>query len=261
MLFDTRGRHRRRVVRVIYIGLALLFGLGLVGFGVGGGLGSGGILSAFTKEGGGGSTGFSAKVKQYRKLTQQKPTDASAWEGLAKNLLHEVGSSETYETSQGAVTGKGKELFREASQAWATYLSLQPKPNSELAQLMLSVYGEGGLNEPAKAVEVMQLVVAARPNVASFYAELAEFAYKAHNTRVGDLASEKAVSLSPANERVRVKDELAEIKANPSGEKTYTTTTNGKTYVGKLNAKKEFEGTEAKTKSTSSAKTTTTSGK
>ena len=46
MLFDLRGRGRRRTVRVIYIGLAVLIGLGLVGFGIGGGFGGGGILSA-----------------------------------------------------------------------------------------------------------------------------------------------------------------------------------------------------------------------
>ena len=31
MLFDLRGRGRRRTVQVIYIGLALLFGVGFVG--------------------------------------------------------------------------------------------------------------------------------------------------------------------------------------------------------------------------------------
>jgi len=258
MLFDTRGRHRRRVVRVIYIGLALIFLLGFVGLGVGGGFGSSGLFSAFTKEGGGGSSSFSGQVSKYRKLTKEHPNDVAAWEGLTKNLLHEVASSEAYETSAGAITSKGKQFFRQASQAWQSYIALNPpKPNSELAELMVSVYGEPGLNEPSKAVEVLQIIVAARPTVASFYAELAEYAYKAKNTRVGDLASEKAVSLSPAADRTRVKQELAEVKANPSGEKTYTTTTNGKTYTGKLNAKHELIGTEVPSKSTSTGKTTT----
>ncbi|MGO9319553.1 MAG: hypothetical protein ACLQBY_01945 [Solirubrobacteraceae bacterium] len=262
MLFDTRGRHRRRVVRVIYIGLALIFLLGFVGLGVGGGLGSSGIFSAFTKEGGGGGTGFSSQIKKYQKLTKERPTDASAWEGLTKNLLHEVASSETYETSSGAVTSKGKELFRQAAQAWTSYLALNPaKPDIELAQLMETVYGETGLNEPAKEVEILQLAVAAKPADAALYAALAEYAYKAHNTRVGDLASGKAVSLSPVADRTRVKDELAEIKANPSGEKTYTTTTNGKTYTGKLNANKELKATEVKTTTAPAGKSTTTKGK
>ena len=46
MLFDLRGRHRRRAVKVIYVGLALLIGVGLIGFGIGGGLGGGGLLNA-----------------------------------------------------------------------------------------------------------------------------------------------------------------------------------------------------------------------
>ena len=46
MLFDLRGRGRRNTVRVIYIGLAVLIGVGLVGFGVGGGFGGGGILNS-----------------------------------------------------------------------------------------------------------------------------------------------------------------------------------------------------------------------
>lgn len=257
MLFDTRGRHRRRIVRVIYIGLALIFLLGFVGLGVGGGFGSGGIFSALTKEeGGGGGGGYSSQISKYRKLAQKQPTDVSAWENLAKNLVHEAGQ-EKFQTSTGTPTSQGKKLFREAAQAWSSYIALSPpKPNAELAQLMESVYGETGLNEPAKEVEILQIVVAARPTVAALYATLAEYAYKAHNVRVGDLASEKAVALSPATDRVRVKDELAEVKANPSGEKTYTTTTNGKTYTGKLNSKHELQANEVKT-STAPAKTST----
>jgi hypothetical protein len=262
MLFDTRGRHRRRVVRVIYAGLALLFGSGLILFGVGGGLGSTGLLSAVSKEGGTGGTGFAAQVKKYRKLTKERPSDPSAWEGLTKNLLHEVASSETYETSAGAITSKGKELFHQASAAWASYVALNPpKPNIELAQLMETVYSEPGLNEPAKEVEVLQLAVAAKPTDAALYAALAEYAYRAKNPRVGDLAAGKAVQLSPAVDRTRIKDELAEIKANPTGEKTASTKTNGTTSTSKLNSKDEVVGTEAKTTSTPASKTKTTKGK
>jgi flagellar basal body-associated protein FliL len=260
MLFDTRGRHRRRVVRVIYIGLAVIFLLGFVGLGVGGGFGSGGIFSAFTKEEGGGSSSFSGQVKKYRELTEKQPQNISAWENLTKNLLHEAGG-EQYETTSGAVTSKGKELFHEVSQAWDGYIALNPpKPNAELAQQMELIYGEGGLAEDSKEVEVLQIAVAARPTDAALYASLAEYAYKAKNTSVGDLASQKAVSLVPATEKKKLAAELAEVKANPSGEKTYTTTTNGKTYAGKLNAKGEIKATEVKTSSTPS-KTSTTKSK
>jgi hypothetical protein len=255
MLFDLRGRGRRRTVRVIYTGLALLMGVGLVGFGIGGGFGGGGLLSNLNSGEGASSASFAGQIKKYRKLTQQQPSNLSAWEGLTKNLLHEAGG-EQYVTSAGVVTSKGRELFKQAAQAWSSYIALNPpKPNPELALLMRSVYSEAGLNEPAKGVQIMQIVVAAKPTVAAFYAELAEYAYKAHNTSIGDLASEKAVSLAPASARTRVKDELAEVKKNPSGEKTYTVTTNGTTYVGKLNRKGEFKPTEVKTATT--PKTTT----
>ncbi len=261
MLFDVRGRHRRRLVRVIYIGLALIFLLGFVGLGVGGGFGSGGIFSALTKEGSGGSAGYSSQIAKYRKLTEKQPSNVSAWENLTKNLIHEAGQ-EKFQTSTGAPTSQGKKLYREAAEAWSGYIALNPPtPNAELAQLMESVYGEAGLNEPAKEVEVLQIAVAARPTDAALYATLAEYAYKAHNERVGDLASEKAVALSPSADRARVKDELAEVKANPSGEKTYTTTTNGKTYTGKLNAKGEFKATEVHTATVPAGTSTTSKSK
>ncbi len=117
------------------------------------------------------------------------------------------------------MTSKGKELFQQAAHSWNTLSRAESrgKPNPELAQLMVNVFGEEGLNEPAAAVQVLQIVVAARPTSASLLRALAEYAYQAHNPRVGDLASAKAVSLAPAAQRPRLKTELAAIKKNPTG--------------------------------------------
>jgi len=217
MLFDLRGRGRRRTVRVIYGGLALLIGAGLVFFGVGAGVGGGGLLNSLTGSEGSSSASFASQIKKYQKLTREQPNNEYAWEQLAKNLLHEAGG-EAYVTSAGVVTSKGKELFRQAAQAWNGYIALNPsKPSAELAQLMASVYGETGLNEPAKEVEVLQIAIAARPTDAALYASLAEYAYKAHNSRIGDLASAKAIALAPAAQRKQLKTELAAVKAHPNG--------------------------------------------
>lgn len=265
MLFDLRGRHRRRLVRVIYVGLAVLIGVGLVGFGIGGGLGGGGIFNAASSNEASGGASFAAQVKKYRKLTVSQPSNPSGWENLAKALLHEAGGEE-FTTSTGVITSKGKALFKQASEAWSGYLALNPpKPNAELAQLVVRIYGEEGLNEPAKAVEALQIVIAARPNSAAYYAQLAEFAYKAKNLRVGDLASQKAVSLAPASQRARVKSELEEVKKSPAGGKTYVTTTNGKTYALKKAPNGEFTGTQitktpAPATIVTSSSTTTTKG-
>ena len=139
-----------------------------------------------------------AKSRSTASSRKQQPNNASAWENLLNAQLHEAGN-EAYVTRTGQVTSKGKELF---AQVGAVVEQL-PRAESRQAQprtgpAMVTVFGEEGLNEPAAAVQVLQIVVAARPTSASLYASLAEYAYKAHNTRVGDLASEKAVSLAPA---------------------------------------------------------------
>jgi len=247
MLFDLRGRGRRSTVRILYTGLAVLIGVGLVGFGVGGGFGGAGLFSSAGGAEGGNGASFSSQIKKYRKETATNPSDAAAWDALAKALLHEAGREE-FTTSSGAITSKGKELFRQASQAWLSYLNLNPaKPDSELAQLIYRIYNEEGLNEPAKAVQALQIVVAARPESAAYYAALAEAAYKAKNESIGDLASEKAVALAPTSERTRLKDELAEVKKYPNGGQTYTTTTNGKTYAVKKAPNGTFTGTQIAT--------------
>ena len=106
------------------------------------------------------------------------------------------------------------------SHSWNTYLTLEPhNPSATLAQRMLSVYGEEGLNQPAAEVAALQIVIPTKPPSAALYAELAEYSYKAHDVSQGDLASEKAVSLAPAAERKRVKAELGSDQAEPQRER------------------------------------------
>jgi hypothetical protein len=262
MLFDLRGRHRRRAVKVIYIGLALLIGGGLVLFGVGtGGGGGGGLLNVAGENEGSGGASFADEIKKYEKTLKTQPKNVAAWEKLTKAQLHEAGGEAYVNATTGQPTAKGKELFSKASRSWESYLALNPpKPSTELAKLMVRVYGAEGLNQPASAVQVLQLVVAAEPKNASFYAALAEYAYKAKNARVGDLASTKAVALAPSAQRTRVKTELEAVKKNPEGGEVLTTTTNGTVYTGKANGSGGFQGT-AVTTTPQPAKTTKTKSK
>jgi hypothetical protein len=229
MLFDLRGRGRRRTVQVIYVGLALLFGIGFIGFGVGVGSGGGGILNALTGESGAPKASFAGQVKKYQKLVAEQPKSLSAWEGLINAQLHEAGGESAI--SNGKLTSQGKELFSDVAQSWNSYLALNPpKPNPKLAKEMLRVFDEEGLNQPAAAVEVLQIVVANDPQSAAYFGQLAEYAYKAHNERQGDLAAEKAVSLAPASERTRLKKELAELKKSAAS--STSTTSTGTTSTG-----------------------------
>ena len=256
MLFDLRGGHRRRAVKVVYVGLALLIGGGLVLFGVGAGTGGGGLLNAATENEGSGGASFSSQIKKYEKQTKKQPTNISAWAKLTAAQLHEAGGEAYVNAQTGAPTAKGKELFFAASHSWERYLALNPpKPSLELAKLMLRIYGQEGLNQPSSAVQILQIIVAAEPKNTSYNAALAQYAYKAKNVRVGDLASTKAVSLAPPSERARVKKELETAKKSPEGE-TLTTTTNGTTYTGKANGEGGFVGTAVKTTPQPSTKKT-----
>ena len=83
MLFDLRSRGRRRTVQVVYLGLAVLMGGGLVLFGVGAGNGIGGLLNAFT--GGGSSSGRSPVVSQQEKTAlKADPAEAQQPRGLGR---------------------------------------------------------------------------------------------------------------------------------------------------------------------------------
>ena len=111
---------------------------------------------------------------------------------------------ETYVTGKDKLTSKGKELFSQI--AVVDQLSRAESAKAQLPnwhKKMERVFGEEGLNQPAAEVQVLQIVVAGKPqSEASVSASLAEYAYKAHNTRIGDLASAKAVaSPRPRNAR------------------------------------------------------------
>ncbi len=274
MLFDLRGRGRRRTVQIVYLGLALLFLLGFVGFGVGVGGGGGGIFNALTESGGSSSASFAGKVAAAQKRTQRHPTEAAAWAALAEAQLHQASepeySNQTSETEP--YTAKGKLLLAKVSNSWNAYLRLEPHhPNAELAQRIVNIYGETGLNQPAEVVRAINIVIAAKPASATLYSVLAENAYKANKVSVGDAAASKAVKLAPATERKRVKTYLAELRKNPLSHTptkisrgpngTYIATQAGKTFTVKKGPNGNFVGTSAATGAAPAAGHTSTTKK
>ncbi len=219
MLFDLRGRGRRRTVQVIYLGLALLFGVGFIGFGAGGGFGSGGVLNFLGENKEGGNATFGKQVSAAQKRITRHPKEPAAWAALTEAQLHQASEGQYYDQETEKYTDKGKELLSKVARSWSTYLSLeQHNPSTALAKQMFGrVFSEIGLNQPSQAVQSLEIIVEAEPTNWSWYTQLAAFAYKANNPREGDLASGKAVSLAPASERKTLKQKLEEVKKNPSG--------------------------------------------
>ena len=82
MLFDLRSRGRRRTVQVVYLGLAVLIGGGLILFGELRGSGTGGLLNAFTGNGSGNAQSQAdqpAGEERRTSRSRSNPNNAAAW--------------------------------------------------------------------------------------------------------------------------------------------------------------------------------------
>ncbi len=217
MLFDLRSRGRRRTVQVVYLGLALLIGGGLILFGVGTGSGGGGLLGAFSNNGSGGNSSgvVSAQVKSAQRQTRQNPSDPAAWSALVSAQWASASAASSSSTSGTTTyTSAGLNDLAAATQAWQHYVSLTKNPDPDIAILAARAYQH--LGQYAAAAGAWQVMTSANPSQINGFACLAANAYAAKQTRVGDLASAKALSLAPKAERTQLKSEITAAKTQPS---------------------------------------------
>ena len=212
MLFDLRGRGRRRTVQVIYLSLAILMGGGLVLFGIGSDQ-SGGLVDAFTddaQKSGDAVETVNKRIDAQLAKVRANPKDADAWAQLSIVRFQRAGIDGV--AQDGSYTEAGKRRLGLAADAWERHLALDPKqPNLRAANLMVQAYQ--GLDQLPKAVRAKQLVTAAeKPPSSNLYQQLAALAYQAGDNRLGDLASERAVDLAPADERKELRTALETYK-------------------------------------------------
>jgi hypothetical protein len=214
MLFDLRGRGRRRTIQAIYLFLAILIGGGLIGFGIGGGAGGGGLLNAVGQNGTSGSSTdiYASNAKAAQKRITANPKDQAAWVALIHAEFQIAGNGGNFDTTAGTFTAAGKVELAKVAAAWSRYLALKPKaPDADTARDMVDVLGPSGLNDSAAAVAAEEIVVGKSPT-ASEYARLSVLAYLANQTRKGDLASAQAVRLAPKDQQTALKQQLAQAK-------------------------------------------------
>jgi tetratricopeptide (TPR) repeat protein len=226
MLFDLRGRGRRRAVQAIYLGLAILMGGGLVLFGVGGAT-SGGLLDAFKSSSGQTSVDkvFQKRVDKAEAGIRARPSDPKAWAELTRVRFQQAGSGNGFDPNQGAFTDKGKGELQGAASAWNKYLTLTDKPDDTVAVLMVQAFSASGLNQPGEAVSAMEIVIDRRPATGPLYVQLASLAYQAGQTRKAELASKKALALTPKDDREQIKAQLDGAKAAASSASPASTST------------------------------------
>jgi hypothetical protein len=214
MLFDLRGRGRRNTIKIIYVALAFLMGGGLVLFGIGGDT-SGGLVDAITGSGSAPDASqkrFETQERAALAKTRANPKDEAAWAQLVRSRVQLASVGDRYDAASDKYSAEGKAKLQAASQAWDSYVALDPKDTEEegrVASLMVRTYVS--LNQLDKATGAQEVVAQSR-NAAGPYSQLAVLAYQAGQTRKGDLAAKKAIALTDKDLRESLKSELDSAK-------------------------------------------------
>ena len=219
MLFDLKGR-RKRFVQVSYVILAVLFGIGLVGFGIGGAT-SGGLFDAIGGGGGGSSSStFEKQVKKLELAVRVQPRNEKAWAQLARAEYQVATTGGDYDNSTGTFKEGALAQLRRSARAWERYLALKPKkPDASVAAIMVQVYGTllqsgggvdaiGSLEQAARAQEI---VAEARPSPIAYF-NLASILFLSGKIAAGDAAAKEAVARTPKDQRNTVGAQIAEIR-------------------------------------------------
>ncbi len=223
MLFDLQTPRRRRVVRVVFGGLALIFAISFVFLGVG--TGGGGFSFSDLFGGGGGSsssTAFDSDIEAAQKQLQVNPSDTTALANLVR-LQYSAANANT--DSNGAPTSDGEQHLRQAADAWNKYVKASKGNLSPaaavyalntfdlLARLDFSAARGDTTSTEAltdinsavsswkSAAQAQQVLIDRQPNKATSnsYATLAQYLYLAGETQAANQAAAKAKQAKGAN--------------------------------------------------------------
>lgn len=205
MLFELGGK-RKRFIQVIYVFLALLLGVGLVGLGIGGDA-NGGIFNALGI-GGDGSTPrnpeFDNQIERAEADLAANPGDEKALTTLARvHFLAAQTSLETDELGNVSITDDAISEYNAAVDSWETYLEAEPaEPDDDVAALMIQAYANLAGTDPSPAATeeqlagaymAAQIVADVRPSAGTF-TNLALYAYLADETKIADQARKDALA-------------------------------------------------------------------
>jgi hypothetical protein len=222
MLFDLRSRGRRRTVQGVYLALALILGLGLVLFGVGAGNGIGGLLNAFTGNGSGNNQNqvVSQDVQHALNVAKAQPNSSAAWSQVVQARWTASGESGNYDASTKQFTAGGKKQLQGAIQAWERYLQLTKSPDPGVATIAARAYSI--LGQYGESSNTWATVATSAPTDAGAFECMAVTAYAAGQTRKGDLAKAKVLSLLPKASQTQIKPALTSARSSPSTAQSLT---------------------------------------
>lgn len=233
MLFELGGK-RKRFIQVIYVFLALLLGVGLVGLGIGGDA-NGGIFNALGIGGDDASQSdpqFDDRIERAEATLAANPDDEQALLALAE--VHYLAGQSALEldpvTSDPiGLTEESIAEYELAVESWEDYLATKPPQMDDgIAGLMYQAYlnlaGTSSSQSVAdqqieRALEAAQVVSEASPSVGSFQ-NVAFAAFAAGETKIAEQAREDALAeASDSTTRSQVRQFLAQAEAQAKARK------------------------------------------
>jgi hypothetical protein len=218
MLFDLSGK-RRNVIRVIYGFLAVIFGAGFLLFGVGsevqGGLGD--IFGFGTNDTSNDNPAFQDQIDDAEQKLEENPNDERALADLVQ--LHYQAGNDAVEvdeaTGQISFTTESEDSYNSAVSAWQDYLKAAKDPDPATAAIANQAYTILLQNaEPTEiesiakdAIGPAEISAEDNPGVGP-WSTLAQYAYFAGDTELGDEAAMKAVAEAEPSQRKEIQKGL-----------------------------------------------------
>jgi hypothetical protein len=223
VLFDLQSPRRRRVVRVVFGGLAVIFAISFVFLGVGTGGGGFSFSDLFGGDSGGSSSSaFDDDIETAQQQLQANPNDTAA---LARLVQLHYSAANANADENGVPTSDGVEQLRLAADSWNKYVK-QSKGNIDatpavyalntfdlLARLDFSSARtdtsatealtdiNAAVDDWKSAAQAQQVLIDKQPNKATSnsYSTLAQYLYLAGDTQAADQAVAKAKAFKGAD--------------------------------------------------------------
>jgi hypothetical protein len=211
MVFDTRGR-RKRVIQVVYAGLALIMALSL--FTVVGPVNLGDVFGNGSSSSSSSSI-FDDQVQRLERMLRKNPDDQQALAALVRARYQAANAEIDRDPNTGQITGISEEGiadFAAAGKAWQRYLKTDPKPpNATAAQFAAQSYYYAAATGSAlefkgdikRAAAAQAILAEARPTLNS-YVTLTQYRAFAGDAAGAEQAGKKAASLADKQQRKTV---------------------------------------------------------
>jgi hypothetical protein len=222
VLFDLQSPRRRRVVRVVFGGLAIIFAISFVFLGVGTGGGGFSFSDLFGGGSGSTSTAFDDDIKAADAKLVVNPNDPTALASLVR-LHYSAANSDT--DSSGAPTSDGIQHLREAADAWNKYVKASKGDLSPTAAVYaLNTFDllaridfstarsdttatealtdiNASVDDWKSAAQAQQVLIEKQPNKATSnsFSTLAQYLYLSGDTKGGNQATAQAKAVKGAD--------------------------------------------------------------